>query len=101
MEQLFYTQVDTYLKTLSTRKNIKYLTKTETYNQVIDVLKGKKNKCRPQFKFWGKKKFYTVKIGAQDILHSKNEKLPVVTFENLFDRINECHNGDGSKCKNW
>ncbi len=44
-----------------------------------------------------------VKIGEQDILYSSKEKLPVVTFENLFEKINECHTAVGhpGRDKTW
>jgi hypothetical protein len=44
-----------------------------------------------------------VKIGEQDILCSSKEKLPMVTFENLFEKINECHTAVGhlGRDKTW
>ncbi len=73
------------------------------YNEVVQILKGTEGKHQPQFKFWAKKHFNLVKIGEQDILYSLKEKLPVVTFENLFEKINECHTvvGHLGRDKTW
>jgi hypothetical protein len=72
---------------------------------MVQILKGSEEKHQAQLKFWAKKHFNLVKIGEQDILYSysSKEKLPVVTFENLFDKINECHTavGDLGRDKTW
>jgi hypothetical protein len=103
MEEAFYTKLNAYVKSLSTKKQTKYLIKTETYYQLIDILNGTGSKCPAQFKFWAKKRFYIVKIGGQEILYSSKEKLSVVTFDNLFDKINECHVAVGhlGRDKTW
>ncbi len=36
-----------------------------------------------------------IKISEQDILYSLKEKLTVVTLEDLFGKINECHTAVG------
>ncbi|CAF4124122.1 unnamed protein product [Rotaria magnacalcarata] len=40
---------------------------------------------------------------GQDILYASKQKLPVVTFENLFEKINECHTAVGhlGRDKTW
>ena len=103
MEQAFYTKVNEFVEELNVKKQTKYLIKTETYNQVVQLLKGTENKPQAQFKFWAKKHFNLVKIGDQDILYSLKEKLPVVTYENLFEKISECHTAVGhlGRDKTW
>ena len=66
-------------------------------------MQGAEGKGQPQFKFWAKKQFVLVKIGEQQVLYSAKQKLPVVTFENLFERINECHTAVGhlGRDKTW
>ena len=56
-----------------------------------------------KFKFWAKHRFYLVKIGDQQILYSSKEKLPVVSFETLFQKIDGCHSAVGhlGRDKTW
>ena len=61
----------------------------DTYNEVVKILRGTEEKYQPEFKFWTKKQFVLVKIDEQEVLYSSEQKLPVVTYENLFERINE------------
>ncbi|CAM4967610.1 unnamed protein product [Rotaria socialis] len=60
-------------------------------------------KHEAQLEFWAKKHFVLVKIGEQDILYASKQKLPVVTFENLFKKIDECHTAVGhlGRDKTW
>jgi hypothetical protein len=103
MEQAFYAKVLAYMEELNGKKQDKYSIKAETYNQVVQLLKGTQGKYQPQFKFWAKKRFQLVKIGDQEILYSSKEKLPVVIFEQLFEKINECHTAVGhlGRDKTW
>ena len=103
MEEVFYTIVTAYIEALNPRKRDKYLMKTETYNQVLQILRGTAKKNEAKFKFWAKQRFYIVKIGDQEILYSSKEKLSVVTYENLFEKINECHTAVGhlGRDKTW
>ncbi len=87
MEQAFYAKVGAFMEALKGKKQEKYLMKSETYNQVVQVLKGTESKNQAQFKFWAKKRFHIVKIGDREIFYSSKEKLPVVTFEELFVRV--------------
>ena len=95
MEESFYVKLAAYMETLNRKKQDKYLIKRETYNQVVLILKGTEDKIQAQFKFWAKKRFHLMKIGDQEILYSSKEKLPVVTFEELFEKINDCHTAVG------
>jgi hypothetical protein len=103
MEETFYTRVNEFIQTLNVKKQNKYLIKAEMYNQMMRILKETEGKHDPQLKFWAKKHFYMDRIGDQDILYSLKEKLPVVTFENLFEKINECHTAVGhlGRDKTW
>ncbi len=61
--------------------------KSETCNQMVQILKGTESKNQVQFKFWAKNRFHLVKTGDQETLYSSKEKLPVVTSEELFGRV--------------
>ncbi len=103
MEQAFYTRINEFVQSINVKKQGKYLIREEMYNEVVQILKGTEGKRQPQLKFWAKKHFNLVKIGEQDILYPSKEKLPVVTFENLFEKINECHTAVGhlGRDKTW
>ena len=103
MEQAFYTKVNEFVQSIDVKKQNKYLIKTQMYNEVVQILTKTEEKHQPQLKFWAKKNFNVVRIGEQDILYSLKEKLPVVTFENLFEKINECHTAVGhlGRDKTW
>jgi len=60
-------------------------------------------KHQSQLKFWAKKHFDLDKIGEQDILYPSKENLPVVTFENLFEKLTKCHTvvGHLGRDKTW
>lgn len=96
-------KVNELVKSMNVKKQSKYLIKTEMYNEVIQILKGRETKYQSQLKFWAKKHFNLIKIGEQDVLYSSKEKLPVVTSENLFEKINECHTAVGhlGRDKTW
>jgi hypothetical protein len=103
MEQAFYTGVNVFVQSINVKKQGKYLIKAEMYNEVVQILKGTEGKHQPQLKFWAKKHVKLGKIGEQDILHSSKEKLPMVTFENFFEKTNECHTAVGylGRDKTW
>ncbi|CAF2943784.1 unnamed protein product [Rotaria sp. Silwood2] len=103
MEQTFYTKINEFVATLNVKKQNKYLIKKDTYNEAVKILQGTEGKYQRQFKFGAKKQFVLVKIGEQQVLYSSKQKLPVVTFENLFERINECHTAVGhlGRDKTW
>ena len=85
------------------KKQGKYLVKAETFSRVVLILKGVREKRQAQLRFWAKKHFYLEKIGEQDILYSLKEKLPVVSYEDLIEKINECHTavGHSGRDKTW
>jgi len=103
MEETFYSKVNAYIKALNQRKRDKYVIKTETYKQVVQILAKEEYKSGAKFKFWAKQRFYLVKIGDQQILYSSKEKLPAVTFERMFQKIDECHSAVGhlERDKTW
>ena len=103
MEETFYTRVDQYVESIDVKKRSKHLIKMEMYNEIVEMLKAIDGKHQAQFKFWAKNRFNLVKIGEQDILYTIKEKLPVVIYENLFEKINECHIAVGhlGRDKTW
>jgi hypothetical protein len=56
-----------------------------------------------QLKFWVLKNFKLVSIGDQKVVYEKKSNLPVITYENLYGKINECHIrvGHHGRDKTW
>ncbi|CAF4995878.1 unnamed protein product, partial [Rotaria magnacalcarata] len=57
----------------------------------------------PQLKFWVKKNFKLIKIGDQSVVYEIKSNHPVVTHENLYTKIKECHErvGHHGRDKTW
>ena len=102
MKEGFYVKLKALVAELDVKRQSKYLITTETYNKILDVLSSE-TKYDHQFNFWAKKHFTIVKIGDKPAVHSIKKKLPVVTYEDLFDTINECHAAVGhlGRDKTW
>ena len=94
MKEIFYTKLDAYLSALSVKRRAKYLITAETYDKVLKVLTYEK-KYDPSFNFWVKRRFTVVTFGDQRTIYCKEEKLPIVIYENLLQTLNECHNAVG------
>jgi len=72
-----------------------------TYDDLILVLRD--GWGDPQLKFWTIKNFKLVKIGDQNVVYDIKRNLPIVTYENLYQRIKECHErvGHHGRDKTW
>ncbi|CAF4625883.1 unnamed protein product, partial [Rotaria sp. Silwood2] len=102
MKAAFYSKLDAYLNELDTKRQAKYLITAETYEKIVQVL-STETKYDPQFNFWAKKRFTSLKINDQPVVYSAKEKLPIVKYENLFETLNECHLSVGhlGRDKTW
>lgn len=100
---IFNTRLEEYINKLDIKKRDKYTIKNSTYEQIIDLLKEKRTNVSSKFKFWSKNTFYLVQIGANDIVYTTKNKLPLITHENIFDKITECHVavGHSGRDKTW
>src|SRR4051812_29644828 len=55
MEQAFYMKVNEFVQSIDVEKQNKYLIKTQTYNEVVQILTKTEEKHQSQLKFWAKK----------------------------------------------
>ena len=61
MKAAFYSKLDAYLNELDTKRQAKYLITAETYEKIVQVL-STETKYDPQFNFWAKKHFTSLKV---------------------------------------
>jgi hypothetical protein len=91
---LFYKKLDNHIQNLNEKFRAKYLIKKVMYEDIILVLRD--GWGNPQFRHWVRKHFMLVKIGETHVVYS-SEKVsrPVVTYEELYTKLSECHNRVG------
>lgn len=100
---LFNNKLECYINTLSKNKQNKYTIKNYMYDSIIHVLKSKDINTTAKFKFWVRKTFQLIEIGSSEIVYDRKKKLPLVTHENIFAKIAECHSsvGHAGRDKTW
>ena len=99
---IFYKKLDNHIQNLNEKFRAKYLIKTNTYDEIILALRD--GWGDPQFRYWAQKHFTLVKIGETRIVHSSGKvSRPVVTYEEVYTKLNECHNrvGHHGRDKTW
>ena len=99
---LFYEKLDNHIQNLNEKFRAKYLIKKEMYEDIILVLRDGWGGA--QFRYWVQKHFMLVKIGEVPVVYSSGKvSRPVVTYEELYTKLNECHNrvGHHGRDKTW
>ena len=99
--EVFYKSLDKYIEGLNQKFREKFCIKQTLYEDIILVLRDGWGDS--QLKFWVSRNFKLVIIGDQSVVYEIKSNLPVVTYENLYDRINECHErvGHHGRDKTW
>ena len=102
-KETFYQKLEKYIETLDVKKRNKYTIKNAMYVDILNVLKGKKASVSPKFKFWVKQTFRCVQIGSTDIIYVLKNNLPLITHEEIFYKIADCHTavGHSGRDKTW
>ncbi|CAF4493795.1 unnamed protein product, partial [Rotaria magnacalcarata] len=97
----FYKLLEKHIEGLNYKFQEKFSIKQLLYNDIILVLQGLSGD--PQLKFWVKKNFKLIKIGDQSVVYEIKSNHPVVTHENLYTKIKECHErvGHHGRDKTW
>jgi len=97
----FYKVLSKYIESLNEKFREKFCIKQALYDDLILVLRD--GWGDPQLKFWTIKNFKLVKIGDQNVVYDIKRNLPIVTYENLYQRIKECHErvGHHGRDKTW
>ena len=70
---------------------------------MMKVLKSEDIDVSPKFKFWVRHTFCLAKIGATDLIYNIKSNLPLITQENMYEKINDCHTniGHSGRDKTW
>jgi hypothetical protein len=99
----FNAKMQEYIMKLDPKRRAKYTIKQDTYNAILNVWTSKETNVSPKFRFWAKKTFINIKIGEKEFVHNKKTHLPVVTHEQLFEKIEEFHLavGPSGRDKTW
>jgi len=100
--EIFYKNLDIHIQTLHEKFRAKYVIKKEMYKDIILVLQD--GWGDPQFKHWVQKHFTLVEDGNETIVFSSGtDSRPVVTYEEFYTKLYECHNhvGHHGRDKTW
>ncbi|CAF2076196.1 unnamed protein product [Rotaria magnacalcarata] len=89
MEQRFYKLLDNHILTLNRKFRNKFSIKQSLYDDIVLVLRDGWGDS--QFKFWVRKNFKLIWNGSENIVYEIESNLPIVTYENLYVKIKECH----------
>jgi hypothetical protein len=99
---IFYKKIDIHIQNLNEKFRAKYVIKKEMYEDIILVLRDGWGDS--QFKHWVQKHFILVKNGDANVVYNRGKiNLPVVTYEELYTKLYECHNrvGHHGRDKTW
>ncbi|CAM4764615.1 unnamed protein product [Rotaria magnacalcarata] len=87
--ELFYSKLDKHIESLDEKFGSKFVIKKAAYNGIILVLK---DGCgESSFKLWVHKHFKLVTIGELQVVYGIESNNPVITYEQLYVTIKECH----------
>lgn len=87
--EYYYKLLDHHIESLNPKFQKKFSIKQSIYDEIILVLRDGWGDS--QFKFWVHKNFYLNKTGGENFVYDIKSNLPVVTHENLYMNIKECH----------
>jgi hypothetical protein len=73
------------------------------YQDILHILKGEPTSVSPKFKYWSRETFKLMQIGSKEIIYTKKNNLPLITQEDLYEKILECHTvvGHSGRDKTW
>ncbi|CAF1271598.1 unnamed protein product [Didymodactylos carnosus] len=99
--ELFYLKLDEHIESLSDKFRSKFVITQAIYNDIILVLKDGWGEA--QLKLWARKHFKLVTIGELQVVYGIKSNNPVITYEQLYTTIKECHErvGHHDRDKTW
>ena len=100
---IFYSKLQTYIDILDIKKRNKYTIKNDMYLDILSVLKEENKNVSAKFKFWVRQTFRLVQIGSTDLVYALKNNLPLVTHEQIYYRVVDCHVavGHSGRDKTW
>ena len=87
--ELFYSKLDEHIESLGEKFRLKFVITQAVHNGIILVLKDGWSEI--QFKFWDHKHFKLVTIGELQVVYGIKSNNPVITYQQLYTTIKECH----------
>ncbi|CAM4830056.1 unnamed protein product [Rotaria magnacalcarata] len=85
----YYKLLDDHIQSLNSKFREKFSIKQSLYDDIILVLRD--GWGNSQLKFWVHKNFKLIKNGDQDLVYEIKSNCPIVTYENMYMKIQECH----------
>ncbi len=103
VKKLFDNKLDSYINKLSFQKRAKYTINKQMYKDIFEILKGEPTSHSSKFKYWSRETFKLIQIGSKEIIYTKKNNLPLITHEDLYEKILECHTavGHSGRDKTW
>ena len=104
MKEEFYRLLEETIINLNPKFRDKYRMTPELYDLSVACCKSRKQSrvenCDGHFKSWARRQFEVV---HENCLILKTTKKPVVKFDDIFERISECHEETGHSLlkKTW
>ena len=85
------------------KKREKYTINNDMYYKMMKVLNSADIEVSLKFKFWVRHTFCLMKIGSTNLIYNKKSNLPLITQENMYEKINDCHTsvGHSGRDKTW
>lgn len=101
MEQRFYKLLDKHILNLNQKFRNKFSVRQSLYDDIVLALRDGWGDS--QFKYWVRKNFKLITNGNEHTVYEIESNLPIVTHENLYAKIKECHEKDGhrGRDKTW
>jgi hypothetical protein len=101
--ELFNEKIQSYINNLDVKKRDKYTIKNDMYSNILNVLKSKNTAVSAKFKFWVRRTFSLVEIGSSQLIYNKKNNLPLISHENMYEKIADCHKavGHSGRDKTW
>ncbi|CAF1622242.1 unnamed protein product [Rotaria magnacalcarata] len=101
MEQRFYKLLDNHILNLNQKFRNKFSVRQSLYDDIVLALRDGWGDS--QFKYWVRKNFKLITNGNEHDVYEIESNLPIVIYENLYEKIKECHEKDGhrGRDKTW
>lgn len=101
MKPKFYKLLDNHILNLNRKFRNKFTVRQSLYDDIVLVLRD--GWGNSQFKFWVHKNFKLIIDGTENVIYDIESNKPIVTYENLYAKIKECHDqvGHGGRDKTW
>ena len=101
--EVFISRLKSYINKLDEKEREKYTINNDLYFNIMKVLKSEEIDVSTKFKYWVRRAYYLMNIGSTQSIYNKKTNLLLITQENMYDKINDCHIsvGHSGRDKTW